>query len=406
MHEFYLLTLSLPRLSVSFINIPSASRWNTTHSLKHFTGTSIRFEFWRLGYRNAGTLSGSVSLHSSNISTPSLLSSPTRQVAIIETTTPQLNQSGRDLTILESGTNVTGLTLRGRGFEASPFEDSNLINIFDLENALYSNGGTSAGASPIYEHVITKSTRTTLTIRFPTLYRNSTRIDPLLSPFSAEVSVDGGTTYIAESYQDEGTDSSDRGYSFRARLYRACLNTSTNLCSNNATCYDIVEAPITGLDYVCECQSYSFGGDHCEYTLTENEEKCSRLCLHDMQPCRNAYELASTGYNDEQTQGFSVSLKTYVEKYLSFSSETYIRTSDSDINALWLCWQVTNRSVSSSALFSSLGRSEIYDGSTIPLLSLFTVTDLSYFAYFGIAFFVLLFSLCLVRSPIVSLELI
>ena len=155
-----------------------------------------------------------------------------------------------------------------------------------------------------------------------------------------------------------------------------------------------------------ECQSYSFGGDHCEYTLTENEEKCSRLCLNDMQPCRNAYELASTGYNDEQTQGFSVSLKTYVEKYLSFSSETYIRTSDSDINALWLCWQVTNRSVSSSALFSSLGRSEIYDGSTIPLLSLFTVTDLSYFAYFGIAFFVLLFSLCLVRSPIVSLELI
>merc|ERR1712146_279890 len=139
---------------------------------------------------------------------------------------------------------------------------------------------------------------------------------------------------------------------------------------------------------------------------TENEEKCSRLCLNDLKPCRDAYYLASTGFNDEQTEGFSVSLKTYVEKYLSFTSETYVRTSESDINALWLCWQVSNRSVASSALFSSLDRSEIYEDSTIPLISLFSVTDMDFYAYFGIAFAILIFSFCLLHSPIMSLEMV
>jgi hypothetical protein len=320
------------------------------------------------------------------------------------TTTPVLNQSNYSLTILESGTNVTGLTLFGTGFEAAPYQDYNLLNIYDLENALYSNGGTSADASPTYSHEITTSTRTTLVIMFPTLHRNSSKINPQLSPLSTEVSVDGGSSYFPESFQDEGTDASGRGYSFRAKLYRACLHESDHSCMNG-TCYDVVEAPITGLEYVCECQNYTFGGDHCEYSLTENEQKCSRLCLENMQPCRDAYFLASMGFNDEETEGFTVSFKTYVEKYLSLDSGTYVRTSESNVNSAWSCWQLSNHTDPSSALFSSLDRSIIEEG-TNPLLSIFSHGDMNFVTSLLVFFFISILALCLFHSPMLFWELI
>eukprot|EP00939_MAST-03C_sp_MAST-3C-sp1_P001660 g1660.t1 len=372
------------------------------------TRTQIRFEFWRLGAQDAGALRASVTVRA-NASLSSSLTSSEETVATIVAVDPTLNQTGYTLQTLTSGTNVSNLTLRGKGFDASPLHARNLLRTFDLEGAVYlSDGASDSVASASYALTVASATRTTMQIVFPTLYRNSTRINPTLAPFSADLSVDSGLTYVKENNVEQGTDATGRGYAFFGKLHRACIHDAVSC--NNGTCYDIIESPITFLSYVCVCSDISFGGRNCEIELTANHIKCAARCLHDMEACKVAYEAAAAGFNDEQSTSFLVSLYTYVEEYLHVGGTIdYVAIAPSDVNALSTCWLLANRSDTASSPTWMWKATTEHTYSALSAWSnviLEGTADVNFIMTYATLFGTLLLLFCLVSAPQLFFELI
>ena len=126
------------------------------------------------------------------------------------------------------------------------------------------------------------ASRTNLVVSFPIIHRNSTKISLYNAPMSA-------------SYVNNESMSATQSPVAYLQLFSECSVEEINTtCRTHGTCYDLIQAPITFVNYVCQCDS-GYGGTLCETELNDDQIKCEAMCVDDMETCSSLYYAAATG---------------------------------------------------------------------------------------------------------------
>ena len=260
---------------ISFVN--SEITASIVNDWSDATRTRIRFEFWRLDSRHVGDLNASVraKINSSAYSDYS----STQTIASIVATSPEIDNAS---TVLVSGTNETAFVVHGSGFVAAPSTSLNYLSLTDGNGGCYANADCSSSYDNLYAMTLVTASRTNLVVSFPIIHRNSTKISLYNAPMSA-------------SYVNNESMSATQSPVAYLQLFSECSVEEINTtCRTHGTCYDLIQAPITFVNYVCQCDS-GYGGTLCETKLNDDQIKCEAMCVDDMETCSSLYYAAATG---------------------------------------------------------------------------------------------------------------
>jgi hypothetical protein len=291
----------------------------------------------------------------------------------------------------------------GSGFVASPYESLNALSLSDGNGGCYANAEcSSSDAKYTYSMTIINSSRTHLLLSFPIIHRNSTKISLYDTPMSA-------------SYVNQESGTATQSPVAYLKLYSYCNESTINAtCLSHGACFDIIEAPITFLPYICKCAS-GYGGSLCETVLNDDQIKCESMCLNDMERCSTLYYAAATGTNDlgESPQ---VSVLNYALDYLHVNdsiknSATYTYLIEDETAAFYQCWKIAqNTSVSSSnavtALFQSTPPASQALFKFYQMYQIFLQVDVTYFTFITIFFIIFFGMMSCIQGPIRCFELI